>query len=373
MLARRKAHRVGASSAAGGSGGANPEAKAPGSSAETDLTKYVETARNVLGLLLVGFIGALNFVGLKSTEVTTVLRNESIVPTVILVELLVALLLAVWSVFESGAQRVAQMLAVAVVVGLIGLGVLTASFVSIPSTTTHSWKTVSLWIGLEVIGGAIVLAAIAVFRSKPTFWLDPDSAKRISVPSEKTTSVPGRGAHLQLVLLLVGAMLAMIATYTSVRLETRSQLEDPTPSLGAKVNIAAGNAQSTLDLSVSASKLRAGSLISILVFGLPRSVSLDQECAKPEVVAAVQAGDGTQCPDAPCRFLSLSCEYLDTIFVGPDSNGAAQEDFVVPFSGIDIQHLNVRVQTCEPVAKGGCTYASNKFSRLDLAIPSGQT
>ena len=338
------------------------EAAAGGGDASRGLGgSNLDTVRNLLGLLLAGFIGALNFVGLKSGEIPTVLRNEAVVPSLIAALMLFALLFAVSSVFVEGNAWVARSLPIAAVVALIGLGALTVLIVPIPGTTTPAQIAMSGVGGGILIAGALVVETRTVYRRKQAgrafFWFDPVPAR---TTARADRSPPADGARVQLVLLLVGAMLAAIATYMAIRLEARSQSEDPIPEAGAKVTQTGG--QGALSLDVSASRLRAGSHVGVRVDGLPRSVALAQACA------AVAGQDPNRpCTDDPCRYLGL-CEILDGMSLGPDASGTVQQTLVMPFSPAEVQHLSVKVQTCE--ARGAtCAFVPGRYARLDFSIP----
>ncbi|HEU5003456.1 MAG TPA: hypothetical protein VFW71_11860 [Actinomycetota bacterium] len=318
------------------------------------VSRYLENTRNLLGLLLAGFIGALNFVGLKSGEVTTILRNEAVVPSFIAALLLFALMFAVSSVFVASTWRVARSLAIALIACLVGLGSLTVVIVPIPGTTTAAQEWISTLVGGGIIGVAVVAEVVQLARrrhqQRPVFWV-------ASAAGEATQ--PKDGAHTQLVLLLVGAMLAAVATYSAIRLEARSQSIDPVPQGSASVTETAG--QGSIELSVSATRLRERSYVAVRVTGLPRGQPLAQACA------GVHGTAGLPCPDDPCHYLS-TCDILDGLIVSPDDSGAVNKDFVLPFSAADYQHIHILLQTCE--AQGSSCSFTGRYDRLDIAIPA---
>lgn len=318
------------------------------------VTRSLENTRNLLGLLLAGFIGALNFVGLKSGEVTTILRNEAVVPSFIAALLLFALMFAVSSVFVASSWRLARSLGIALIACLVGLGSLTVLIVPVPGTTTVAQEWISGLLGGGTIGIAVAVETVQLVRRRhqrrAVFWV---------ASVEGAPTQPTDGAHTQLVLLLLGAMLAAVATYSAIRLEARSQSTDPVPQGSASVTGTGG--QSSLDLTVSASRLRERSYVAVRVSGFPRSHSLADECA------TVHASQNLPCPEDPCHYLS-SCDILDGLIVSPDDSGAVHKSFAVPFSASAYQHVHVVLQTCE--AQGTSCSFTGRYDRLDLAIPA---
>ena len=80
--------------------------------------------RNVLGFLLAGFGAVLSFLGVRSSEVTTILRNDAGQASVIALILLVGVLTAIWTIITSSKKKIYPLSAAAIVILLLGIGAL---------------------------------------------------------------------------------------------------------------------------------------------------------------------------------------------------------------------------------------------------------
>lgn len=78
--------------------------------------------QNLLGFVLAGFGGVLSFIGLRSTEVTTVLRNNSKQASLVALLLLLSVLAAVLSIAIPSTKKVTLVRALAIAVLLLTIG-----------------------------------------------------------------------------------------------------------------------------------------------------------------------------------------------------------------------------------------------------------
>ncbi|NEB04901.1 hypothetical protein [Streptomyces sp. SID13726] len=251
----------------------------------------VDSIRNVLGLLLAGFVGTLNLVGLNSGELTTVLRNETGLANLLALVFLVALITAVVSVLVPRTQRLKRHQAGGIVLlALAASPLLTIVAVTIPGGTR--WWTRGGALGVSVllaVGGALLLLG------------------RIGRPG-------GRAVSWQSVLLACAAILTFTASYAAVRLETKSQLDTTRPQLSA--TLTTDGKLGRISMTVSAARLSEGEKVGVLVRGLPRAAA--RKCNRSGAECAVDA-----CPKG-----TRKCDHLVSGALEPDSAGLIDKQVI---------------------------------------------
>src|SRR5215471_16545772 len=84
----------------------------------------LKDVQNILGFLLAGFAGVLGFIGLRSAEVSTVLRNDLPKATTIAVILFLAAIAAVSGVVISHGRKAPRLLAAVAFLALLGIGMI---------------------------------------------------------------------------------------------------------------------------------------------------------------------------------------------------------------------------------------------------------
>ena len=120
--------------------------------------------QNVLGFLLAGFGAVLSFLGLRSTEVTTVLRNDPAQASLIALMLLLGVLAAVLTVAidNSSAKRVSWTSVGGVILALLGLGAFVIYLIPVGSSA----GLLSLALGYVLASAGIIVVLISVFMRK---------------------------------------------------------------------------------------------------------------------------------------------------------------------------------------------------------------
>ncbi len=66
---------------------------------------FVETAQSLLGFLIAGFAAVLSFIGIKSSELASILRNEEPFIGIVALAFLLSILSAILSIFNSKSAR----------------------------------------------------------------------------------------------------------------------------------------------------------------------------------------------------------------------------------------------------------------------------
>lgn len=317
-----------------------------------DLSKTMVTIRSIVGLLVAGFAGALNFIGLKNGEVSIVLRNEAHTPTLILGLIVAGILTAIASVFVDPTWKVSPWAWIAttgVLVVAVAWTILLTKIPGIPADQVAilqlAWK-----IGVVVAGVCFVLA--------------------LATNGEGSVSAQG-------LLVFAAVALTATATYGALRAETVSQLQNTSIQLSATVNETGRTA--AMVLSIDASKMQMGDRVNVLVTGLRRREDIVSFCHN-----ARDKGN-LPCSWAPCFTRSFYRHYLhlpdgcDAISSGiyqPNAAGNVQQTMTIPVSDARYQGLELIGDECTVVSPGKpCTYSTydiQHITRVDIRIPRGR-
>ncbi|MFI6414461.1 hypothetical protein [Streptomyces sp. NPDC050585] len=284
-------------------------------------TERLDNVRNILGLLLAGFTGAVNLIGLRSAELTTVLRNQGILVGLASVLLLAALICAMASIFAERSYRIHLWLAGAVTAALLSIAAVSIYVVKIPKAAT--------WARGWVLGCSLLLAALAV--AGMSAWL-------VRRPRTPTVS-------LQFVLLVASAILFSSATTTVVRIEARNQAVTSLPQIETTVE-REGNL-GAVTANIAATKLRDNEYVLLTVEGLPRGSSTKEQY--------------------PCSD-TKECLPIADVDVNPDSFGNIDRTFEFPFSAAAYRHLLVSAFICEAEQAREECEIGEKTTLVDLRL-----
>ncbi|MEE1832181.1 hypothetical protein [Streptomyces sp. SP17KL33] len=283
--------------------------------------------RNLVGLLLAGFTGAVNLIGLRNAELTTILRNQGILVGLASVLLLGALICSIASIFAEG-HRLHLLISGSVTSFLLAITALAIYAVRIPKTAN--------WARGWILGCAVFLAALAVVGI--VAWV----IRRPGTPQ----------VSLQFTLLIAAAILFSSAVTTVVRIEARNQAVTSLPQLEASTSLKGGIGE--VSARASATKLRDNEYVLLVVQGLPTE-TLQEKIDKLED------------SDHPCEGTDL-CRVLADVDVYPDSFGNITRDFKFPFLLDNYTHLSVGAYICEAkLVKSQCQIGE-KYSTVDLAV-----
>lgn len=331
--------------------------------------------QNILGFLLAGFGGIISFLGLRSTEVTTVLRNDpgpaSLVAAVLLVGVLAAVLTVV---IDSGTTQNASWAdAVGIACLLIGL----AGFIifAIPASASPSQLSEVLAptfgaLGIAVLGGSFWVKAKRMRDARGGAYGMPPTVHGGSVwvkAKRSTARGGGHGIRPTIIFLMVGVTLIALSAYGAMRLETASQR-----SSSAQVAATLNGSGSALTVHVTASKVEGGGYIWIAVEGLP---------ADPPMAIACDGIDSTllpnqaTCEEDPCgpNRLQASCVWLMDGSIAPDASGDVDDTVNLPIPPGKFQDLDIRASVCVSSSCGGPNPSTEPIptegSRVDVLIP----
>ncbi|MFD5861698.1 hypothetical protein [Streptomyces chartreusis] len=284
-------------------------------------SEHLSDVGNLLGLLLAGFAGAVNLVGLRNAELTTILRNQGILVGLASILLLGALICAISSIFAGRSRRVHLWIACATISFLLAIAAFAIYAVRIPKTAN--------WARGWILGGGLFLAALAI--TGIIAWI-------IRRPRKPAIS-------LQFTLLIASAILFSSATATAVRVEARNQATTSFPQLETSTDFKGDIG--VVSAKVSATKMRDYEYVALTFYGFPRGSSTKEDYP---------------CPD--------ECKFLADIYINPDSFGNIERRaFKFPFSRFRYQRISVGASVCETkqARREDCEF-KDKGAALDLVI-----
>jgi hypothetical protein len=319
-------------------------------------------ARNLLGLVVAGFAGVLNFIGLKSAEVGVVLRNEPSRVSIVGILLLLGVVTAALSIFVTASHSVypGWMIGFAV----LAVSAFPAVIWAIPSPFPGQGgdDNTAFWVAVACWGAAVVLVG----------WSAGWAIAHRGGTRPKPGSLQDKYSdlfNLQALLLAVALILTSAAAYGALRMETISQ-SSPLAQVGDSLTI--NGSQDDLTISISASKMSDLEWLGVDVRAAPRSWHIETMCGE------IKQSRGVLCSQDPCyyfRQLKRECIQLSEDVLPPDAAGTVQRNVVVPFSPQQFQHVQITAVVCEPktgknIPPGSCRPLVDAVnSRLDVAVP----
>jgi hypothetical protein len=308
----------------------------------------LKDVQNILGFLLAGFAGILSFLGLRSGEVSAVLRNpdtEASASFIVLI-LFLAVLAAVYGVAVSGDKKIPMLWAPPIAIAL--LGVVSLAIYATPTNGSYGvYRTISLVIAYILLITAAV-TSLAYSASKKL---------RSSVP------LKSREVQRQLLSIMVSVALLGISIYGAMRLEAYSQRM---ASVQISASIAKMASDETLTAHVTGAKLQNIRYVGIAIFGLPGNAHPIKFCRTHEHKRY------TNCVEEPCRYLPGTCQLIYGAAVPANANGGLNytlNDGLVPGN---YQEVRIQAEVCQQ--RIGCI-GSEPISFLDIHLsnlPTGK-
>jgi hypothetical protein len=320
---------------------------------------------NILGFLLASFGGFLGFLGIRSAEVTTVLRNDTKQASLIALLLLLGILAAVLAATTDNAKKASLRSVVAIIILLSGAGA-SATF-SIPAAAPFFTlsRVLSLGIGIILVltGTAILVAGSERLQARWT-CKNPDQPERGLRGLLRELPLEGRVSRAT-ILIMASVILTAASAYGAMRLESDSQLSF-TAQVGAQVSQAGSRA--TISVHVTASKIAKSDWLDLKVSALPRRIDTASKCSSVHPL-------GPSCLSDPCfyfglrqyAYLDAKCTEIINGTLAPSATGEVDETLSSPFVQAEFQDLDVYAYICSPQS---CRAAANDDSRFDFLIPS---
>ncbi|MFF9326723.1 hypothetical protein ACF1AY_18710 [Streptomyces sp. NPDC014776] len=291
----------------------------PGSHSQSGSGKsLVEGISNLLGFLVAAFVGAVNLFGLRSGELSAILRNEAPRVTVVFGLMLATTAVALASLYFPENERTLVSTSCGWFAFCLAIFTLSLAFIPIPAVT-EDWILNLLY----AFTSLLLLVAAILFLARHRLW-------------------PSANLPLKLVLISCSIILLSAAVLAAARLETRSQVQATYPQLGATIKVA--NGVGDLSMKIAASKMRARDQVLFWVEGLRRSVSMDKRCG------GVWAGNCIlQTCDEDVK--GDKCRNIASGAVNSDAMGRVEQEISTLFSAHEYQLLIVKARMCEVTGK----------------------
>ena len=323
----------------------------------------VEAAQNLLGFLIAGFAAVLSFIGIKSSELASILRNEEPFIGIVALAFLLSIITAILSIFKGSASHdrsdwPTNRFAVASLLFLFAMVTLLPAVIKIPFVTSP-WQVIG-----SIVFGVLMIALSLVIVSRKGILLEALLRKvGLSGASEIWSTWSKKYFNLQLYLVLASVLFLTIAAYAALRLESASQAA-PFAQLDGSVTVRNGSA--LLSLSVASAKVPAPDRVDITVTALPRTVNIDKICKATRAPL-----NSFSCTADPCSYKPSACQSLVGWTVPPNATGAVQEILTLPFSPSAYQRLHIEDQLCERAsATLLCANKPPGGTHLDVQVPA---
>ncbi|MFH9354625.1 hypothetical protein [Kitasatospora sp. NPDC017646] len=314
-------------------------------------TTTADRLKNGIGVFLVAFIAALNFLGLRDAEVSSVLRNSPDRAALTGGLMLLAVGAAVTAVVVPDHTPMRPYYAPPVFAACIGMASVVICFINSPLTQPGA---LTADCSTAVVASVVLfLVAVVVGVFWGIRWHRKDERER---PDWDLVSV----------LVVCAVILTSVATFSAGRLEAESQLTSSYPQLSATMKH--NGATEDLSVAVSGSKLANGDKIGVIIQGIPQdngTFNLVQECPSSQRLdMCLKAG--------VCNTIKAShCDVLASQEFEPSSTGEVSGTVELPVTANRYQFIDVRAQICE--LNGPTASPSPTRGQTTRKPPSGQS
>ena len=294
--------------------------------------------------------GTLSFLGLQSTEVSTVLRNYSSQASLIALVLFLAALAAVYGVAVHGDRKISWPWAAIVFLALLGIGWLTIHFVPInakPPMVRPNLAYMSAAVRRTSLGGR-------------TYWTKVALVGLVTavVVSLLLLALRNRHVSVQLTCIVASVALLAISVYGAMRLEAFSQRIS---SVQISASIAKDSSKTTLSAHVAGYRLETVGYVGVIVSGLPRSFRVVRYCKRNSL------GAYAQCVQNPCSYIKpFRCHVIFSAAVPPDANGNL--DYTLSDGLVPGKYQDISVQAVICQVQKGCKASGSPVSKLDIHL-----
>jgi len=330
----------------------------------------LKDVQNILGFLVAGFAGVLSFLGIRSGEVSAVLRNPSTegAASFIMLILFLAAFAAVSGVTLSRAKEMSPWWVLPIVLGLIGTGLILIRATPV-NAAQQGLRETGLHIGVVLIALAgvsaiaITITFIRKSKNESSSVVFPGGEIHAELQNENSSAgVEGGGIHAEIVCILVSLTLLGFGIYGATRLEASSQRM---ASVQLSASIAKKASDADLSVHVTGSKLENIRYVGVSIRGVPRKTHLMRTCHKNDQKSY------DNCLDNPCQYVPSTCQLIYGAAVPANANGELNytlSDGLIPD---DYRDISVQAFICNQGA--GCTAGTKATSELDIHVSKPST
>jgi hypothetical protein len=279
---------------------------------------FVDTIKNNAGLLLVAFIGAANFIGISTGEIPNILRNEEGASNYTAFLIALAITAGVVSAVLKDRNCISVWWYVPAALAVVALFLFAVAGIQISQNRFLYNALLILAIGLAVVTAAMLIASFTL------------KVKSLHRDDKKASALFRERVSAKLLALLLAIFLTVIATYATLRVETRSQNTSNEPRLTAATIAHTGapaGDKSSLTATVNASRLPAGNIVEMTVYAYVEADAGPNTA--PPSVGPDCLQDESNCGLIPC-IDSDDCVVVSETLSEPDPNGNVSSKITAP-------------------------------------------
>ncbi len=293
--------------------------------------------RTILGLVLAGFAATISFVGITSTEISSILRNNEPAALIIFFSLLTAIVAALLAaVIEGGPWPRLGILISLLFVTLAGFIVI-ADVIRIPAVNV-SWKLVTgAPSGMKMFIAILLVLALAMF-----IWTQFGHNRYLHT----------KLMNLNSLLIVVSVVMLGIALFAALRVESGSQQN---ANVQIVASDSASGADADLTMMITVSRLSQGDYVQVFVCGTTRLSNPPSGCDQQQIAPAPKAASAASCTDS-----SANCHMIAIWNVRPDLSGSVEQTVKFPISSATYGRVFGSANLCK---LSGCNFvAASKFA-----------
>jgi hypothetical protein len=329
----------------------------------------ITSVQNVMGFLLTTVGTVFSFIGITSSEVTAVLRNEPEIAAAVALILLLGVLAAALAVVLGSQRAVASPLDLVLLIFLL-LGIGAFIVYAIPIKNTEGWI---LALGSWVSGVAFLVLLLVLLcfdtsdREKGRTGTPPATAptgpppppagqpvdEAVSPPADEPTTAGARlrgrlatfwnylrtrDLPVQVVLIAASVILIAISMDGALRLETYSQLQT---EVQVATSFSGSDSAKVLSVHVTAAKIKEGSWVEVDIYS-----------ANPS-------------KDGPSKTHDIA-----QASIGPDTNGSVDDTFDVPLPAKKPSNIGIQASTCSSSKPSTTADCAGTPSQLTIPNPA---
>jgi hypothetical protein len=319
------------------------------------------------GLLLIAFLGAVNFIGFSNGEISSILRNNLTAADVTALLILLAVLVAVVSSLFLKGRRYWKGWLLPIFLAVASLALIPELAIRIP--TTSIWPSLYSWLSITILGLLVIATSLW------TWWYNQNVLRKAPSPAAGSSPLLAgprpqeripwwhRRVDYQAPVLAIAVVLTVIATYAAMRAETASQDQSSVPKLDSELTYS--DDVYSLAVTATAARLPSSNYVEVTVYAWPHPGK--RLPAHPVSAAQPSPCQQNWCQPYPC--LVAGCQVIANSFYGPDAEGSVDAKLQVTFTKLAYSNVRIIARRFSPDGtrcNGGV--ANNCYSMTSLVI-----